>query len=143
MVSQKTPLVVRIPLVSADEGEEVSDRLQSITSAWEDLMQGNISSLKGDAVAKGKKKHSAAQKAAWWDKRTALDADMGKLLNRAEHLWFGGLKGMLAGEIRCPANVSATVAERAAKLVGTVFTCTEDHASVDAALVEVVLASSR
>jgi tetratricopeptide (TPR) repeat protein len=66
MMSQKTPLVVRIPLFSTDEGEEVSDRLGSITSAWDNLIQGNISSLKCDAIAKDKKKHSAAQKAAWW-----------------------------------------------------------------------------
>ena len=137
MAAGRPPVVLRIPLtiLSLSEG---GDSLSSISAAWQALIEENVSSLKGDAVApaKGTKKPTAAQKTAWWRRRTELDTQMSELLQQAESSWFGGFKGILAGRLCEPEP--DILQGRASKLAGTAF----GGVQVDVALVEIVLSSA-
>lgn len=91
-------IVVRV-LVGDDSSSDQKTWIQ-MTEAWSQLMDDNVQSMNVELPQGGGKKHSAAQKAKWWERRKKVDSDISTFLTTVESHWFGGLKGLLLGQLK-------------------------------------------
>ncbi|KAI9598883.1 peptidase family C50-domain-containing protein [Syncephalis fuscata] len=107
------PCVLRLPLkrkASRDVNEETTvmsykeacDTLASILEESRLSMRIGRASMSGDGHHSGvgtetstTPELSRKEKAAWWDRRHALDRQLAQLLERLEEDWWGGFRGLL------------------------------------------------
>jgi len=99
---------------------------------WESVMQGNTDTLQS---TRGKgDKLTQKEIDAWWNERTALDAEMQTSLAEIEATWLGGFKGLVCGTVRDEA-LREQLLSRASDIADG---CSEP---VDADLLELCLSS--
>jgi hypothetical protein len=94
--SNEPTIAVRIPLPNSDGDHSWTN----VTAAWARLMRENIESLAVDPPQGQGNTHTAEQKSTWWSRRSSVDDEIGSILSSVEENWFGGLKGLLLGQVK-------------------------------------------